>query len=186
MPTTPARKGKTGKYDPSDLFDFTESIRVEAPLPKVWEVLSDIETWWPASNPEHESLERLDDRGIEVGARIRIREKIAGIPGEAIGTIIRVDPLSAVTWEAPDTRYRWFGIPVTVRERVTWSVEPDGNATWVSAHVWAQLPNGIGRRLLEWVFTRPLRGVEKDREHTRTELRYLKQLIETDPNSHTT
>ncbi|MFI0448857.1 hypothetical protein [Actinomadura sp. 6N118] len=47
----------------------------------------DLDGWWVASNPEHDTLEHLDDRGIEVGARVRIREKIAGIPGEAIGEI---------------------------------------------------------------------------------------------------
>ncbi len=159
------------------MFEFTEAIEIKAPAPAVWEVLHDLEGWWPASNPEHESLERLDDRGIEVGARIRIREKIAGIPGEATGTITNIDPGSSVTWETSKARYRWFGVPITIGEGVTWTVEPSGDTTRVSAHVWATF-RSIPSRLLEPIFTRLLGGIEKDKEHTRIELRYLKRAIE--------
>jgi hypothetical protein len=93
-----------------ELFDFTESVLIEAPHLRVWEVLSDIDCWWLASNPEHESLEHLDSLApTQVGARLRIREKTGGIPGEAVGTITAVDPGNTVTWEA-DARYRWLGV----------------------------------------------------------------------------
>lgn len=164
------------------MFEFIETISIEAPPPRVWDVMHDIESWWPASNPEHESLERLDDRDVlEVGAQLRIRETIGGVPGEATGTITRVEPQSAVTWEAPHARYRWLGIPVTVGEGVTWRIQPRDNAaeaTTLSAHVWATFPQGLCGRLLEVAFTTLLGGVEKDREHARTELRYLKDTIE--------
>lgn len=164
------------------MFEFTETILVNAPPARVWEVMSNIDGWWLASNPEHESLERVgDDSGIEVGAQMRIKEKIAGIPGDALGVITDVKPSSSVTWEAPNTRYRWHGIPITIGEGVTWSIDArrDDASAHVSAHVWATFPPGVSGRLLEWVFVRLLDGVEKDREHARTELRYLKQLIET-------
>jgi hypothetical protein len=152
------------------MFQFVETIIVHAPPSTVWAVMHDIERWWPASNPEHESLERLDDRDVlEVGAQLRIREKIGGIPGEATGTITRVEP----------ARYRWLGIPVTVGEGVTWRVEAhDVEATRLSAQVWATFPPGPRGRLVEAAFTRLLDGVAKDREHTRIELRYLKHRIE--------
>lgn len=154
-------------------------IEIGAPPEVVWDVLKDIEGWWPASNPEHEGLERLDDRGIEVGANLLIREKIAGIPCEAVGEITRVDPGSAVTWEAPEARYRWFGIPLTVGEGVTWAIAQSGvGMTRLSAHVWATFPSGLFGRALESIFKGVLNGVEKDREHARTELRYLKRIIE--------
>lgn len=169
------RSGRPG------LFEFTETILIDAAPLTVWNVLRDLEGWWPWSNPEHDSLERLDDCGIEPGARIRIREKVAGIPGEAVGEITRVDPLLAVTWEAPEAHYRWLGIPLTIGEGVTWALEPrDEDTTSLSAHVWATFPPGIRGRLLERAFTRLLHGVEKDREHARTELRYLKRAIEED------
>ncbi|OBF95184.1 hypothetical protein A5773_15230 [Mycobacterium sp. 852014-52450_SCH5900713] len=161
------------------VFEFSESILIAAPHAQVWSVLSDIDRWWLASNGEHESLERLDSLPpTQVGARLRIEEKIGGIPGVAEGTITAVDPGTAVTWEA-DARYRWFGVPLRVGEGVTWRVEPgDGSSTRVSAHVWATFPHHLLGRVAAFAFTHLLNGVEKDREHTRTELRYLKKIIE--------
>lgn len=161
------------------MFEFTEAISIHAAPSTVWDVMHDLEGWWPASNPEHESLERLDNRGIEPGARLRIREKIAGVPGEAVGTITRVEPGAEVTWDAPEAHYRWFGIGFTVGEGVTWRMDSDtGEDTRVSAHVWGTFTPGLTGRLSEWLFQHVLNGVPKDREHARTELRYLKQLIE--------
>jgi hypothetical protein len=41
-------------------FEFTESIRIEAPPAAVGEHIADVERWWLASNPEHI---RIDVRG---------------------------------------------------------------------------------------------------------------------------
>jgi hypothetical protein len=43
------------------MFAFTESVLIKAPPAAVWSLLCDLERWWLASNPEHDSLERLDD-----------------------------------------------------------------------------------------------------------------------------
>ncbi|HZD66669.1 MAG TPA: SRPBCC family protein [Acidimicrobiales bacterium] len=160
------------------MFEFTETTVIGAPPPMVWAALQDLDGWWPASNPDHESLERLDDRGIEVGARLRIKEKIAGIPGEAVGEITEIHPCSSVTWEAPRARYHLLGFPFTVGEGVTWRLEDHGSdGTGLSAHVWATFPGRLGR-LLQWVFSHVFGGIERDREHTRTELNYLKGTLE--------
>ncbi|OBI28336.1 SRPBCC family protein [Mycobacterium sp. E2238] len=165
------------------MFEFSESVLIAAPRAQVWSVLSDIDRWWLASNGEHERLEHLDSLPpTQVGARLRIAEKIGGIPGVAEGTITAVDPGTAVTWEA-DARYRWFGVPVRVGEGVTWRVEPDGEAkTRVGARVWATFPRHLLGRIAAFAFMHLLNGVEKDREHTRTELCYLRKIIE-DPRA---
>lgn len=161
------------------MFDFTESILIHAPHQKVWDVVRDIDHWWLRSNPDHDSLEHLDQRpATEVGAKLRIREKIGGIPGEAVGVITAAEPGTAVTWEAEAT-YRWFGVSVRLNEGVTWRLEPRSDtSTQLSARVWAANPCGIFGRLASLVFTRLLNGEEKDRAHARTELQYLKRTIE--------
>jgi uncharacterized protein YndB with AHSA1/START domain len=161
------------------MFAFTEAIVIDAPPEAVWRVISDVDGWWLASNPEHESLERLDSRPVtEVGAKLRIREKIGGIPGEAVGTITSVEPDSAVTWEAEAT-YRWLGMKLTVDEGVTWRVQLQENEkSLLSARVWAAFPQGALGRLAAIGFVHLFNGEEKDREHARTELRYLKRVIE--------
>lgn len=164
------------------MFEFTEVVDVAAPAAQTWDALKDIDNWWINSNPEHQALEHLDARAVtEVGARLHIREKIAGIPGEAVGTITAVEPGTTVSWEA-DARYRWIGISIPVREGVTWRVEPQGiDACMLSATVWAQFPStGLGRAA-SFAFRRLLGGIEKDRTHARVELLYLKKAIEAGP-----
>lgn len=51
--------------------------------------------------------------------------------------------------------------------------EPDSR-TRLSAGVWATFPGSFGW-LLKWMFTYLFRGVDKDREHARTELRYRRE-----------
>lgn len=160
------------------LFEFTESIVIDQTPERVWEVMRDVDKWWLPSNPEHISLEHLDDHpATEVGARLRIREKVAGIPADAVGTITAVEPGSAVTWDAAAT-YRCLGLRVDIGEGVTWRIEPQSSSTVVSAHVWATFPPGIFGNVVAFVFTHLLDGIAKDREHARTELRYLKRTIE--------
>lgn len=163
------------------MFEFTETIDIEAAPDAVWEVMSDVERWWPASNPEHDGLERLDGDGgeLRVGTRFKITERIAGIPGVAVGEITRFEPGSEVTWEAPDAGYRLAGIAFEVGEGVTWRIRRAGSGSEVRAHVWATFAPGVAGRLLEWTFEHVFRGIDRDREHTRTELHYLKQTIET-------
>ncbi len=160
------------------MFAFTETIEVVAPKHSVWDLMCDIREWWPPSNPEHESLDFLDGSSeIGVGTRLRIRERVAGVPGEAVGTITRFEVGDEVTWEAPEARYRLFGVPVMVAEGVTWTFVARGSRTQVSAHVWSALPHRWLGRILEWGF-KLLGGVDKDRKHARQELAYLKQRIE--------
>lgn len=167
------------------MYEFTETILIEAPPTRVWEVMSDIGGWLGAASPEHQSMEFLDGSGVRVGAKIRIREKAAGMPREAVVVVTAVRPGSAVTWESPEARYQWHGFPTTISEGVSLGIEPcEGAAsTQVSARVWALFPLGLLGSAVRWAFVRPLNGIEKDREHVRTELRHLKRLIETGDGS---
>lgn len=38
------------------MYEFTEKIVIQAPPARVWEVMRDVESWWPASKPEHKSI----------------------------------------------------------------------------------------------------------------------------------
>ena len=160
------------------VFAFTESVEVSAEAPRVWAVMTDVEQWWPASNPDHMSLELLDWAPLALGSRMRIRERVAGIPADATGSITEFEEGSRVTWEAA-ARYKLLGLPLHVQEGVTWTIEPRSSATTrISARVWATLPLD---HLTAPLF-RALGGVQKDREHARTELLYLKNVVEAEPN----
>lgn len=163
------------------MFEFTARIGIPAPPERVWQVLEDVQRWWAPSNPEHESLEILDeDQRLQVGTRIRIRERVAGIPGEAVGEITELEPGRRVTWVSEKARYRLAAIRLTVREGVTWVINPAVDGSELSAHVWAEFPGGWFGRALEWLFRHPLRGVEKDYQHAMTELRFLRAQLAQD------
>lgn len=162
----------------ADVFDFIETIRIDAPARAIWDALQELDTWWLPSNPEHDSIERLDDLGNNVGARLRIRERIAGIPGTAVGVITHVKPGSEVTWQADQATYRWLGTTITISEGVTWRVEPvDTDTCDLSACVWATFPESWLGRFVAWAFEHLLDGIAKDRRHARRELEYLKNSI---------
>lgn len=161
---------------------------------RAWAALLDVERWWPPSNPEHESIQRLEEAAkttdtccgsgteIGVGTRFRIREKIAGVPGEGVGVVTCVEPGTAITWEAEKMSYRLYGMSFLIGEGVTWRVDHDAPGTsLISARVWARFPTGVRGRILWLVFARVLHGIEKDRHHACVELAYLKEMIESAP-----
>ena len=161
-------------------YEIAPSIRIAAPPETVWDLLVDIEAWWVASNPEHESLEILTNTGtIGEGTRIEVRERIAGIPGVARGEITDFVPERRIVWEAPKARYRYFGFPLTVSEGVAWEISPqDDGRTELTARVWASFPDTLWGRVIEWSFNYVVDGVERDYEHAMRELEYLKRAVE--------
>lgn len=162
------------------MFDFTARITIDSPPWDVWNYMIELEAWWVASNPEHISLEIMsEDRTIQPGTPIRIREKIAGIPGEATGHVDEFVEGRRVTWRAREAVYHFYGLPVRIEEGVTWSIEPSDGGTALSAHVWAVFPATIPGRATEWIFKNILRGVQKDYEHAMRELRHIKSSLET-------
>lgn len=52
---------------------FDHSVTIQAPPEKVWEIFSDVARW-PEWTPTINSVERLDEGRIHLGARTRIRQ----------------------------------------------------------------------------------------------------------------
>lgn len=160
------------------MFEFVESIQIKAPSTEVWRLLSDVERWWLPSNPEHIRLEVHPPKGpIALGTKLIFEERVAGIPGRAQGRITEWVEGSQVTWEGYAT-YRYLGIPIQVQEGVTWRLEPRDGLSQLSARVWAVFPSNLFGRIAEWYVTVVLNAVDRDREHARRELDYLKRAIE--------
>ncbi len=158
-------------------FSFEESTEIASS--RVWESLVDIEDWWLASNPEHEELRLLTPGPLRRGSRLSIRERIAGIPGEAEGIVTGFEPGHSVAWEATDATYRVMGLSFSVSEGVTWTVEETSTGkSRLSARVWARFRPGVRGTLFAWAF-RLLGGIERDRRHARRELDYLRRRLET-------
>jgi hypothetical protein len=160
------------------VFEFTEAIRIEAPAAAVWEYVADVERWWLASNPEHI---RIDVPGspsaLGPGTEITFEERVAGIKGQAKGTITQWVPGILIEWEG-EALYHYLGFPLRIREGVSWRVDGLEGETQLSAHVWAVFPSGLAGRIFEWYAKNLLSVVDKDRAHARRELEYLRSAIE--------
>jgi len=160
------------------MFEFTESISIKASPNTVWQLLADVEKWWPRSNPEHLRIEvRSSDKSIGAGTEVAFEERVAGIKGQAEGMIAGWIPGVEATWEGTAT-YRYMGFRLGVREGVSWRVESHGETSKLSARVWAEFPSSRFGRFVEWFAKSLLNVVDRDREHARCELEYLKTAIE--------
>jgi hypothetical protein len=161
------------------MFEFTASLKIDTSAERLWNRLVDVQSWWLVSNPEHGRLEILsEEQEIQEGTPILIEERIAGIPGKAVGQVTQIRECQELTWEAEDAVYSFYGLPLSVQEGVTWKVEPVNAGVRLSAHVWGEFPDTWVGRMFEWVFKHIVRGVEKDYEHAMQELRYLKVVME--------
>jgi hypothetical protein len=160
------------------MFQFTESIAISSRPDEIWETLVDIEKWWPPSNPEHIGIDvRSAGKPIGEGTEIYFEERVAGIKGKATGLITKWIPEQEARWEGTSV-YRYYGIPIRIREGVSWSIESRGYGSMLSASVWAHFPTNLFGRLAEWYTVKLLNVIDRDREHARCELEYLKAVIE--------
>jgi len=143
------------------LFEFTETVSIRATAENVWSRLSDVESWWLKSNPEHISLEiGSPDKRVAAGTEIAFEERVAGITARASGTVISLIPGVAATWEAM-ANYRYCGFRLAIQEGVTWSIEPDMGSSILSTHVWARFPAGAFGQFLEWYSVHILHIIER-------------------------
>ena len=160
------------------MFEFTETIRIEAPAASVWEYVADVERGWLASNPEHICINVPGPKSaIGPGTEITFEEGVAGIKGEAKGTITQWVPGTVIEWEG-EALYHDRGFLLRIREGVSWRVDSLEEETQLCAHVWAVFSSGLKGRIFEWHTRNLLNVVDKDREHARRELVYLKSAIE--------
>lgn len=116
-------------------------------------------------------------RPIPEGARLRIRERVAGIPCVAEGPVAERIEGRRLTWTAR-ARYRLLGLEIPIDEGVAWELGPRPEGSVLAAHVWARFPRDRRGRLVRRLFEGPLRGPERDRQHALRELTYLKERLE--------
>jgi uncharacterized membrane protein len=101
---------------------FEEVRRVDAPVERVWAVMSDLERWpeWTASMTR---LERLDSGALATGSRVRVKQpKLA----TAVMTI--------TAWDA-ERGFDWVTSSPGVTALARHTIEPDGDRTRVTLSV---------------------------------------------------
>nr|WSX73028.1 SRPBCC family protein [Streptomyces sp. NBC_00899]WSX80906.1 SRPBCC family protein [Streptomyces sp. NBC_00899] len=95
---------------------YAYSLTVDAPAPRVWQVLTEVEHW-PELTASMTSVRGLDGPRPVLGARFEVRQPRLR---RAVWTVTRLDEGTAFDWES-----RAPG----VLSRGTHLLEPDGSAT---------------------------------------------------------
>ena len=135
---------------------FDHSVTVQAPPERVWAIFSDVAKW-PEWTPTIDSVERLDEGRIHVGARTRIRQPKLPV---AIWEVTEVVEGEYFEWVS-----RAPGIRTTGGHRVT--VTPEG--TVATSTIIQEGPLG-------WVFGKIYAGLT--RRYIATEGESLKKISE--------
>lgn len=106
-----------------------------------------------------------------------MKERIAGIRGEAIITIREYQEPARLVWESLSAKYKVIGIGINVSEGGVFEIRKTENGCVLSHRVWGKL-HGVGGAVAEWFFKSVLRGERRDYEHTARELRFIKREVE--------
>jgi uncharacterized protein YndB with AHSA1/START domain len=113
---------------------FVRTVSIEAAPARVWQVMSDVETWpsWTASVT---SVRFLDGGPLRVGARARVRQPRLPV---ATWRVVELVPSSSFTWVA-----RGPGLRTTGRHEVV----PDGDGSTATLTLDQEGPLGglVGR-----------------------------------------
>ncbi|MFI6673760.1 SRPBCC family protein [Kribbella sp. NPDC050470] len=133
------------------------SITIAAPPERVWAVVVDVERW-PERIPTVETVERLDDGPLTVGARTRLAQP--RLP-TAVWTVTELTDGSSYTWESKSS-----GVTVTATHVV--EPHPDGSQLTLAVTVSGPLARP------GWLMTRSL-----TKQYVETEAASIKKAAET-------
>lgn len=161
------------------IVDVTESVSIEAPQELIWEAMQDFEGNWEESNPEHDGTRILSElkTPLRNGLQFWQRESIGPVVGELDGTILDVDPPHTFSWRAKTT-YRILLFRVEVVEGGTVTLVSEGEKTKTSHRVWCRYPEKRFQRFPMVTYDRVFNGTKAAAKHTRVELEYFKDMLE--------
>lgn len=161
------------------MIEVKASVTIEKPPKVVWDYVAQIDKWWLASNlKEHIELSLVDTKKVEADAKFVLKEKIAGVRGEALAKIAEFLPPRKLVWQSLHAEYRLPGIKIPVKEGGTFEIVETNNGCELSHYVWGELHSIPLKGMLEWFFKAVLRGEKKDYEHTYRELLFIKRQLE--------
>jgi hypothetical protein len=161
------------------VIEVEASVEIERSPLDVWDYMSRIDKWWLVSNPdEHIELSVVGKGNIEKGTEFVLKERIAGIRGEAIITISEYQPPKQLEWKSLSAKYRLLGMGLDVEEGGIFKISPTEKGCVLSHRVWGKLDCGLMGIIAEWFFKNILKGERKDFEHTHRELLFIKGEVE--------
>ena len=155
------------------------SVEINKTPQEVWNYVSRIDEWWLTSNPkEHIELSVVGNGPINKETEFILKERIAGIRGEALAKVVEYAPPAKLIWKSLQAKFKLLAVTVNVEEGGTFEISETDNGCVLSHEVWEKLHAGPVAGLIEWFFKHILKGELRDFQHTHRELLYVKREIE--------
>jgi uncharacterized protein YndB with AHSA1/START domain len=155
-------------------------IIIEASPEEIWDYVTDPVNW-TASNPEeHYGLEfHTPNNRPQEGATFLQREKVAGMYAELHGRFAYIDhPNVAVRTGTAYYPLLCGLLTVRIPEGGTIRLTETEGGTRMSHAIWMDFPRNRRGRALKWLFTTVLDGPAKLYDHTKKELVFFKERLE--------
>lgn len=161
------------------MLEVANAVEVEASDEAAWELISDFEGAWEASNPSHRGTKVLSEpkRPVREGLQWWQRERLGPLIGEFTATVREVIPGRCFRWVA-NAEYFCWNLTVPVREGGTFSIEPTEIGCLLRHRLWGQFPKGVRGRVQEWIARNLLRCERTMEQHNLVELDYFRQQLE--------
>ena len=100
-------KGHKPSVEKTDVIEAKASVEIHSSPEEVWNYIIRIDDWWLRSNPrEHIALILVGTTDIRKGTQFILRERIAGIKGEAFAEISEIVPLRKLVWKSINAQYK--------------------------------------------------------------------------------
>jgi len=160
-------------------FDNTESIVIDASPAAIWAYVTNYETNWMNSNPEHISVRFLaEDKTFRNGIRFVLSEHVGNGRADQTGYLTDVVPNETYTWVSRAVYTGYGGFSVRVDQTGTFSLEPFDGGVLVSHRIQAAFPDSFWGQVARFVAENLGDAAGDAALHTRIELEYFKEQIE--------
>jgi len=161
------------------MLEITSEMEVEASRQDAWELISDFEGVWEASNPSHRGTKVLSEpkQPIREGLQWWQRERLGPLLGEFTATVREVIPGHCFRWVA-NAEYFICKLTIPIREGGTFTIEPTDAGCLLRHNLWGEFPKGVHGRLLEWSARHLLNCERAMEQHNLVELDYFRQRLE--------
>ena len=161
------------------MIEVKTSVEIDKTPQEEWDYIARIVEWRLASNTkEHIESSVVGDGAIEKGTEFVLKERIAGVRGEAFAKVAEYAPPKKLVWKSLHAHYKLLGVSLNGEEGGTFKISKRANGCVLSHGVWGKIHAGPASALIEWFFKNILKGEDKDLQHTHRELLFIKREIE--------
>ncbi len=154
------------------------NILIQASPAAVWETIKHIASAWPASNHEHIQTCAISPNEVAHNGMVYFDiEKVGGYTAVMYASLYEVIPNKQFKWKA-EANYRIGLFSLPIKEGGIFTLSKTDNGTMVKHMVWADFPDTLTGRFVNWLANNVLNTGQRAQQHSQIELKYFKKHAE--------